>query len=126
MPVPHFWFHRKVVPRGSSSSTKKSDPFLAVAFNMTLLMFESFDLVQRLQSNTDVRILGVQFTAFVWLLMGSTTYLTLLLRHKKLMAFFQDQIDFKNCLNPLNTLGFIRNNKETLKIVSKKYVAFKL
>jgi len=35
-------------------------------------------------------------------------------------AFFQD---FKNCLNPLNTLGFIRDNKKTLKVGSNKYVA---
>ncbi len=94
--------------------------FLAIVFNITLLMFETLFFIQTLSSNTDVTNLAVQFTAFVWLLMGFTTYLTLLLRHKKLMAFFQD---FKNCLTPLNNLSFIRNNKEKLKVGSKKYVA---
>jgi len=34
-PVPHFWFHRKVVQRGSSSSTKNSDP--KIRYNSSIM-----------------------------------------------------------------------------------------
>ena len=87
--------------------------FFVIECNIILLTFASSGFVKIVSSNSDVKVLVISFTSTAWLWLGFFMYLTLLLRRKTLLTFFQD---FKNCLIPMNNMNFSHHEDG-----SKKY-----